>query len=75
MALEDRNAAEALRLLRQVARRSSLRAGPVRLGPGYLRLLAAAEALPENRDGTDKSWVGRADAAFRAWRRSARIVR
>jgi hypothetical protein len=32
----------------------------------YLRAIAAAEALPANAPGADKSWVARADAAFRS---------
>ncbi len=34
--------------------------GPVTLGPAYLAAVARLEALPENRDGADKSWVLRA---------------
>ena len=39
--------------------RQSLSAtGPVRLSYTYLRLIAQAEALPENQSGADKTWVG-----------------
>jgi hypothetical protein len=31
----------------------------------YLRLIAAVEALPQNQSGADKSWVSRAERAFR----------
>ena len=33
--------------------------GPVDLDPAYLRLIERVEALPENQDGADKSWVWR----------------
>ena len=31
----------------------------------YLRLIARAEALPQNQSGADKTWVWRMDQAFR----------
>lgn len=42
---------------------------------GYLELVRRAEALPENQNGADKSWVDRADAAWREHYRTTRLVR
>lgn len=30
---------------------------PISIDPEYRRLIQAVEALPENQDGADKSWV------------------
>lgn len=38
----------------------------IALDARYLRAIAAAETLPANAPGVDKSWVARADAAFRS---------
>ena len=38
--------------------------GPIVLSEEYLRLIARVERLPENRPGTDKTWVERALAAW-----------
>jgi hypothetical protein len=40
--------------------------GPVTLRPGYLRAIERWEALPENADRVDKSWVVRCQRAFEA---------
>ena len=40
----------------------------------YLQLIAAVEALPQNQSGADKSWVWRADQAFREVFAKARPV-
>jgi hypothetical protein len=46
----------ALRLLDRVER--DVRAeGPLVLSDAYLRAIHALEALPENQDGADKSWI------------------
>ena len=37
----------------------------IELTDDYLQLIAAVEALPQNQSGVDKSWVWRADEAFR----------
>lgn len=53
----------ALRALREAAEQApSIR---VDLDADYLRAIALAEALPSNQSGADKSWVARADRAFR----------
>jgi hypothetical protein len=39
--------------------------GPVTLSQEYLDHIAKVEALPENQQGVDKSWVHRAQASFR----------
>ena len=44
----------------------------IELDDDYRRAIALAESRPENRRGTDKSWVWRMDAAFRDHYRSAR---
>ncbi|MBK7978125.1 MAG: hypothetical protein IPK07_34395 [Deltaproteobacteria bacterium] len=46
---------------------------PVTLGPAYLAAIARVEALPENGNGADKSWVVR--AMRRARERRAKVVR
>jgi len=38
-------------------RRSPREAGPVPLAETYLRAVSQIEALPENHDGADKTWV------------------
>jgi len=37
----------------------------IELDEEYLRLIARAEALPQNQSGADKTWVWRMDHAFR----------
>ena len=44
------------------------------LTPEYLRLIAVVEALPQNQSGADKSWVWRADQAFREVFAKARLI-
>lgn len=48
--------------------------GPVALSPAYLRALERWEALPEQAEGADKSWVLRADRAARATAACARLL-
>ena len=31
--------------------------GPVTLDEAYLQMIARVEAMPQNQDGTDKSWL------------------
>lgn len=48
--------------------------GPVVLSAEYLRLIERAEALPQNRPGTDKTWTERALESWKADVRNAREV-
>ena len=41
-------------------------AGPVPLHAAYLRAVERWEELPDNREGADKSWVGRCQGAWEA---------
>jgi hypothetical protein len=50
--------AELLALLDGFAR-TPLPSGPVELDAAYLRAIERWEAMPENAEGADKSWVGR----------------
>jgi hypothetical protein len=40
----------------------------------YLQLIAQVEAMPRNQSGADKSYVWRAEKAFRATFKNARLV-
>ena len=51
--------AEVLAML-DVFARKPVATGPVELEAAYLRAVERWEALPENAEGCDKSWVGRA---------------
>jgi hypothetical protein len=54
---------DTLRALDEVAEQAeSIR---IEVDDEYLRLIALAEALPENKPGADKTWVWRLDEAFR----------
>lgn len=44
----------------------------IELDEEYLRLIARAEALPQNQSGADKTWVWRMDHAFREHYRRAK---
>ena len=60
----DVTLADALRMLDEAFEQAkSIR---IELDEEYLRLIARAEALPQNQSGADKSWVWRMDTAFRA---------
>lgn len=48
--------------------------GAVALSAAYLRALDRWEALPEQAEGVDKSWVLRADRAARATAERARLL-
>lgn len=61
----DRDTKEALRLLDEVVRTVPTHE-PVELDAEYRRLIEAAEALPENQDGADKSWLWNRYSAYRA---------
>lgn len=54
---------KALRLLRSYA--GITKCGPATLSAEYLRAIARCEALPENQDGCDKTWVERSRRQFR----------
>lgn len=56
---------EVLRLLDGYAR-APKPVGPVTLRPAYLAAVERWEALPGNRPGADKSWVGRCQRDFEA---------
>jgi len=55
--------------------RGSIPRGPVSLSPEYLHLVRACEALPENRSGSDKTWVEDCLRAFREHYARSRRVR
>lgn len=46
--------------------------GPVVLSDEYLRLIERAEALPQNRPGTDKTWTER---VLETWKEVLRSIR
>ncbi len=48
--------------------------GPVELTPEYLRLVKVIEARPENRDGSDKSWVWRLEELDGQFYGRARLI-
>jgi hypothetical protein len=54
---------DTLRALDDVAEQA--RSICIEIDDQYLRLIALAEALPENQPGADKTWVWRLDEAFR----------
>jgi hypothetical protein len=61
---------DGLRALREASElAASIR---IDLDAEYLRLIAAAEALPENQPGADKTWVWEAESAFREHYRNVR---
>jgi hypothetical protein len=62
---------EVLALLDAYAR-MRMPTGSVTLSPDYLRALERWEALPGQAEGTDKSWVMRADRAARSTAARAR---
>lgn len=61
----DRASREALRILDHFAALPKP-SGSVTLSDDYRRAIARWEALPENRPGSDKSWVGPCQGAFEA---------
>lgn len=64
---------DGLRMLREAAEQApSIR---IDLDDRYLRLIAQAEALPQNQSGADKSWVWKMEAAFQHFYTVARRVR
>ena len=68
----DVTLADALRMLDEAFEQAkSIR---IELDEEYLRLIARAEALPQNQSGADKTWVWRMDQAFREHYRRARRV-
>jgi hypothetical protein len=46
-------------------RRAPVESGPVTLAPEYVRAVRFLENLPENRDGSDKTWVYQAQQDLR----------
>lgn len=60
----DESLRKALDVLKQ-AERWKPPPGPVVLTEEYLRLVERAERLPQNRPGTDKTWVERALASWK----------
>ncbi len=52
----DSDTRRALRLLEDVTRNVRTK-GPVTLDEGYLQRIARVEAMSQNQDGADKSWV------------------
>lgn len=71
----DPGAQRALRILDEIRRTVPLQTRPVVLSAEYLRAVKQVEALPENQDGADKTWVERAQREFREHYARARRVR
>jgi hypothetical protein len=71
--LRHRDDQKALQLLRTYA--GAAQKGPVTLSSEYLLAIARCEALPENQDGCDKTWVERSRRRFRRHYARARRVR
>jgi hypothetical protein len=71
----DPGAQRALRILDEIHRTVRLETRPVVLGAEYLRAVKQIESLPENQDGSDKTWVERAQREFREHYAKARRVR
>ncbi len=64
---------KALRILHSYA--GSAKSGPAALSAEYLRAIARCEALPENQNGCDKTWVERSRRQFREHYAQAKQVR
>jgi len=58
--------AERVRRLLDEIERSVAEFEAIELDAEHRRLIAAVEALPENQDGTDKSWLWQRYTAYRA---------
>lgn len=71
----DPGAERALRILDEIRRTVPLETRPVALSAEYLRAVKQVEALPENQDGADKTWVERAQREFREHYARARQIR
>ena len=71
----DPGAERALRILDEIRRTVPLETRPVLLSPEYVRAVKQVEALPENQDGVDKTWVERAQREFREHYAHARRIR
>jgi hypothetical protein len=65
--------AEILALLDEHARLRE-KPAPVTLDAAYLRAIALWEGLPDNAEGADKTWVGRARQRWEAHFAKARMV-
>jgi hypothetical protein len=52
----DPDTVRVLKLLDEVTQNLETE-GPVTLDEAYLQMIARVEAMPQNQDGTDKSWV------------------
>jgi hypothetical protein len=57
------------------SRATKAKSKPAILSPEYLRDVARCEALPENQDGSDKSWVETARRQFRQHYENAKRAR
>ena len=68
-------AAKALRILDEIRKTVPLETRPVVLSAEYLHAVRQVEALPENQDGADKTWVERAQREFREHYAGARQIR
>jgi hypothetical protein len=71
----DPGTLRALGILDEIRRTVPLETRPVVLSEDYLRAVEQVEALPENQDGADKTWVERAQREFREHYARARQVR
>ena len=71
----DPGAERALRILDEIRRTVPLETRPVVLSEEYLRAVRQVEALQDNRDGSDKTWVERVLRESREHYARARRVR
>lgn len=73
--LPDPGAERALRILDEIRRTVPLETRPVVLSEDYRRAVTQVEALPENQDGADKTWVERVVRQSREHFAKARRIR
>jgi hypothetical protein len=71
----DPGAKKALRILDGIRKTVPLETRPVVLGEAYLRAVQQVEALPDNQDGADKTWVERVMVQSREHFANARRIR
>ena len=69
----DPHAEAALRLLDEICR-TPIPTGPVTLSEEYLEAVRRVEAMPQNRSGSDKTWIEEAIRQFREHYQRAREI-
>lgn len=73
--VSDPGAQRALRILDEIRRTVPLETRPVVLSEDYIRAVKQMEAVPENEDGADKTWVERVLRQSREHFAKARQIR